>query len=70
MSDYIPVDVFGYALKNFSNEIVVQGKYTAGVAVVQLLAMALAPKNHKLVAGNILLWLPAGPLLCYLVRVF
>lgn len=66
MSDYIPVDVFGYALKKFSNEIVVQGKYTAGVAVAQLLAMALAPKNHKLVAGNILLWLPAGPLLCYL----
>lgn len=66
MSDNIPVDVFGYALEHFSKEIVVQGKYTLGVAAAQLLAMMLAPKNHKLVAGNILLWLPAGPLLCYL----
>jgi len=71
MSDNIPVDVFGYALENFTKEMVVQGKYTAGVVAAQLLAMALAPKNGKLVAGNIhagniLLWLPAGPLLSYL----
>lgn len=71
MSNNLPVGIFGYALgKTFARELVVQGKYTAGVAAAQLLAMALAPKNDKLVTGNLLLWLLAGPLLCFLVRIF
>ena len=68
-SSPLPADLFGLVLHPaLGKELLVMGKYTLVATVLQLMAMMAAPKDDRLVTGNLLLWLPLTPVICCLVR--
>ena len=63
------VDHLGFGYPH-EEEFGVMGTYTVIIALGQMLAMAIAPKDDKLSGGNLLLWLAVNPIMVYWVRAY